>query len=82
MHKMVMFRWIETETSSRPLSHHAAAFLLATGGVLGGGFSGDVGRLQEVVFDLPLDAPTNRSHGFTLSSLILVVNRSSRLALK
>ena len=51
-------RWVETETSSRPMRHRAARFLLATGGVLGGGFTGDAGgRFTEDVFDLPLTAP-------------------------
>lgn len=58
-------RWVETETSARPLRHHAGAYLLATGGILGGGFSSDAaGRFWEVVFDLPLSAPPDRSQWF------------------
>ncbi len=57
-----IIRWLETETSARPLRHRAATFLLATGGVLGGGFDGDVdGRFWETIFDLPLAAPETRS---------------------
>jgi glycerol-3-phosphate dehydrogenase subunit B len=48
-------RWIETAASARPLRHHAERFLLATGGILGGGFNSDHrGRFWEVVFDLPI----------------------------
>ena len=58
-------RWVETETSARPLRHHAASFFLATGGILGGGFCSDAaGRFWEVVFDLPLVAPRERSQWF------------------
>lgn len=58
-------RWVETATSARPLRHRAASFLLATGGVLGGGFTSDhTGRFWETVFDLPLDAPHGRAAWF------------------
>ncbi len=58
-------RWVETATSSRPLRHTASAFLLATGGVLGGGFQSDhQGRFWETVFDLPLNVPQDRSQWF------------------
>ncbi|MFZ1755055.1 MAG: FAD-binding protein, partial [Caldilineaceae bacterium] len=57
--------WVETETSSRPLKHRAANFLLATGGILGGGINSDhTGRAWEVVFDLPLTIPQERSDWF------------------
>jgi glycerol-3-phosphate dehydrogenase subunit B len=57
--------WVETQTSARPLKHRAKHFLLATGGILGGGLDGDhTGRLWEVVFDLPLTAPPQRSQWF------------------
>ena len=53
--------WIETETGSRPLRHKARNYLLATGGILGGGiFAHRCGRVQETVFDLPLTAPQTR----------------------
>jgi glycerol-3-phosphate dehydrogenase subunit B len=55
-------RWVETETSARPLRHRASKFFLATGGILGGGFTGSsTGRLSEDVFALPLSAPDKRS---------------------
>ncbi len=54
--------WIETETGSRPLRHTARNYLLATGGVLGGGIYADrLGRVKETVFDLPLTAPQTRT---------------------
>ncbi len=58
-------RWVETETSARPLKHRAENFLLATGGVLGGGFnSAPDGRFWEVVFGLPLTVPQDRTTWF------------------
>lgn len=57
--------WVETETSSRPLKHRATNFLLATGGILGGGINSDqTGRAWEVVFDLPLTIPQERGGWF------------------
>jgi glycerol-3-phosphate dehydrogenase subunit B len=58
-------RSVETATSARPLKHTARGFVLATGGVLGGGFSSDHhGRFWEVVFNLPLSVPQDRSQWF------------------
>ncbi len=58
-------QWVETATSARPLKHRAKAFLLATGGVLGGGFNSDhTGRFWEVVFGLPLTVPQDRTQWF------------------
>ena len=55
-------QWIETETGSRPLRHTAHSYLLATGGILGGGIYADrCGSVKETVFDLPLTAPQTRS---------------------
>ncbi len=55
-------QWVETETSSRPLRHRAQNYLLASGGILGGGIRGDhSGRVLETVFDLPLTVPQERS---------------------
>jgi glycerol-3-phosphate dehydrogenase subunit B len=57
--------WVATSTSARPLRHRAHAYLLATGGFLGGGFDSDhTGRSWETVFDLPLILPSNRSQWF------------------
>jgi len=61
---------VETATSARPLKHRANAFLLATGGVLGGGFNSDhTGRFWETVFDLPLTVPQDRRQWFRPSFL-------------
>lgn len=58
-------RWVESATSARPLKHYAKQFVLATGGVLGGGFqSGMSGAFWESVFRLPLSVPTDRSQWF------------------
>jgi glycerol-3-phosphate dehydrogenase subunit B len=58
-------QWVESATSARPLVHRARAFLLATGGVLGGGFDSDhTGRFWETLFDLPLTVPQERQHWF------------------
>lgn len=57
--------WVESATSARPLKHRAHAFLLATGGILGGGFDSDhTGRVWETIFDLPLTIPQDRSAWF------------------
>jgi glycerol-3-phosphate dehydrogenase len=56
---------VQIESSARPYKQRADHFLLATGGILGGGFSSDRnGRVWEVIFDLPLNAPQKRSHWF------------------
>ena len=58
-------QWVETATSSRPLKHRADAYLLATGGILGGGFDSDhTGRIWETVFGLPLTIPQKRYEWF------------------
>lgn len=60
-----VIQYVETATSARPLKHRAQAFLLATGGVLGGGFdSNHAGRFWETVFDLPLTVPQDRKQWF------------------
>jgi glycerol-3-phosphate dehydrogenase subunit B len=57
--------WVETATSARPLKHRAHSFLLATGGVLGGGFNSDhTGRFWETIFDLPLTVAQDRGEWF------------------
>jgi glycerol-3-phosphate dehydrogenase subunit B len=57
--------WMESKTTARPLKHHAVNFLLATGGILGGGFNSDAhGRVWEVILDLPLTVPQDRSKWF------------------
>jgi glycerol-3-phosphate dehydrogenase subunit B len=63
-------QWVATETSARPLKHHAQAFLLATGGILGGGFGSDVnGRVWETIFHLPLTIPQKRHDWFRATFL-------------
>lgn len=58
-------QWIATATSARPLRHRAQAYLLATGGFLGGGFhSNHNGHAWETVFNLPLSLPANRGQWF------------------
>ncbi len=57
--------WVETETSARPLKHRAENFLLATGGILGGGISTDhTGLVREVALNLPVAAPARRTEWF------------------
>lgn len=57
--------FVETATSARPLKHRATFFLLATGGVLGGGFDcNHEGRFWETIFDLPLTTPQDRRQWF------------------
>ncbi len=58
-------QWVETATSNRPVKHRAKAYLLATGGILGGGFDSDhTGRIWETVFGLPLTIPQKRYEWF------------------
>lgn len=58
-------RWVETATSARPLRHRARHYLLATGGILGGGINSNAaGRVWETIFDLPLTNPQQRADWF------------------
>ncbi len=57
--------WVESATSARPWRQRAPKFLLATGGILGGGFDSNIdGRVWETIFDLPLTVPQNRANWF------------------
>jgi len=57
--------WVETATSARPLRHRARAYVLATGGILGGGItSAHDGRIWETVFNLPLTVESDRRTWF------------------
>ena len=57
--------WVATATSARPLRHRAHAYLLATGGILGGGMNSDhKGECWETIFNLPLVKPQSRSQWF------------------
>jgi glycerol-3-phosphate dehydrogenase subunit B len=54
-----------TEAAARQRSHHATTFVLATGGILGGGIITDHNeRIREVVFNLPIAALADRSEWF------------------
>jgi glycerol-3-phosphate dehydrogenase subunit B len=54
-----------SETASRNRSHRYQQYVLATGGILGGGIVTDhTGLVREVIFDLPLDTPESRQEWF------------------
>ena len=58
-------QWVESATSARPLKLRADKYLLATGGILGGGFNSDMhGRVWETIFNLPLTVPQDRANWF------------------
>lgn len=57
--------WLESKTTTRPIEHRAVNYLLATGGLLGGGFNSDqYGRVWETILDLPLTVPQDRGEWF------------------
>lgn len=61
--KLVSAVW--SEAAARQKSHSAKIYVLATGGVLGGGITTDNnGYAQEVIFDFPIDAPRKRAYWF------------------
>jgi len=54
-----------TEAASRSTSHFAKNFILATGGILGGGiFTDHTGNAYETIFDLPLQYPSDMKAWF------------------
>jgi glycerol-3-phosphate dehydrogenase subunit B len=56
---------IYTEAAAREYEHRAKAFLLATGGVAGGGIRTDyTGAVWESALDLPLQTPSERGEWF------------------
>jgi len=56
---------VMTEAAGRSRPHRADRFVLATGGILGGGIVTDyAGRGREAIFDLPLVMPTDRRTWF------------------
>lgn len=56
---------VMTEAAGRARPHRADQFILATGGILGGGIVTDyAGRGREAVFDLPLTMPQDRRAWF------------------
>jgi glycerol-3-phosphate dehydrogenase subunit B len=48
---------VYTEAAARYQPHTASLFVLATGGVLGGGYIASPAGLKEAIFDLPLKSP-------------------------
>jgi glycerol-3-phosphate dehydrogenase subunit B len=56
---------VYTEAAARLRPNQARIYVLATGGLLGGGFQSEyTGRMRESVFDLPLTSPIDRSVWF------------------
>lgn len=54
-----------SEAAARQKPHQAAEFILATGGLLGGGFAASYSDgIHEQVFNLPVDAPVDRNLWF------------------
>jgi glycerol-3-phosphate dehydrogenase len=54
-----------SESASRRKAHRANDYVLATGGILGGGIQTYYdGSIQEVIFGLPVDGSTDRSEWF------------------
>jgi glycerol-3-phosphate dehydrogenase len=49
---------VYTEAAARFQLHYAKQYVLATGGVLGGGYLASSNNLNEMVFNLPLTTPT------------------------
>lgn len=54
-----------SEAAARQRLHRATRFVLATGGILGGGIVADFdGKVRDVIFDLPVSAPPDRASWF------------------
>jgi glycerol-3-phosphate dehydrogenase subunit B len=54
-----------TEAAARPRRHRFEKYVLATGGILGGGITTNIdGEARELVFDLPVSAPDSRLNWF------------------
>lgn len=61
---------VYSQMPRRKIPNRADQFLLATGGILGGGITTDYqGNIREVVFDLPVTAPDNHINWFHLDFL-------------
>jgi len=55
-----------SEAAARRKQHQASSFILATGGLLGGGIVGtSEGDILETIFELPLDTPPSHAHWFS-----------------
>ena len=56
---------VYTEAAARQRNHHFDQYILATGGLLGGGLVTNFeGEVREVIFDLPVTAPASRLDWF------------------
>jgi glycerol-3-phosphate dehydrogenase subunit B len=54
-----------SESAAKQLAHPGKTFILATGGILGGGITiNQDGYAQETIFNLPIDISNDRSHWF------------------
>ncbi len=61
---------VYTEAAARMKAHPARAFVLATGGFLGGGFVAEYsGAVREVVFNQPLNIPVGKHNWFNTQFL-------------
>jgi len=61
---------VYTEAAARRRPHRHGQYVLATGGILGGGITTNHrGEVREVVFDLPVVAPESRQEWFASSFL-------------
>jgi glycerol-3-phosphate dehydrogenase subunit B len=61
---------VYSHSPTRKVPHSAEQFLLATGGILGGGISTNyLGEAREAVFDLPVTAPASHVDWFHLDFL-------------
>lgn len=61
--KVITVVW--SEAAARQIPHHAKDYVLATGGILGGGIiTNEDGYAQESVFGLPVTTPDSRSQWF------------------
>jgi glycerol-3-phosphate dehydrogenase subunit B len=61
---------VYTEAAARRRPHRHGQYVLATGGILGGGITTNHrGEVKEVVFELPVDAPASHQDWFSRSFL-------------
>jgi len=57
---------VQSDAAARPINHRADRYVIATGGILGGGIAtGDDGELEERILHLPCVGPTSRLEWFT-----------------
>ena len=61
--KVITAVW--SEAAARQIPHHAKDYVVATGGILGGGIiTNEDGYAQEPIFGLPVTTPDSRSQWF------------------